>query len=83
MQREYNISQRSHVKYFIIAIITLLLDIFHVLHLQQPSYSENLTSPDKLSTNMYMYYHDFSPADEDSAHAIIAECVKKIKAWLI
>ena len=27
-------------------------------------------------------YLDFSPEDEDSAHAIIAECVKEIKAWL-
>ena len=27
-------------------------------------------------------YLDFSPEDEDSAHANIAECVKEIKAWL-
>ena len=27
-------------------------------------------------------YIDFSPEGEDSAHAIIAECVKEIKAWL-
>ena len=27
-------------------------------------------------------YLDFSPEDEDSAHAIIAECVMEIKAWL-
>ena len=32
-------------------------------------------------TQLYMYL-DFSPEDEDSAHAIIAECVKEIKAWL-
>ena len=25
---------------------------------------------------------DFSPEDEDSAHAIIVECVKEIKTWL-